>query len=157
MPFKLDQQSMIRVLVTAWLGIFSSIAFTQNSYDAVKTRTMLLRAVAAVKVDKVAAIAMFAKGEHGFHDGDIYVFCFYRSTGKLLAGQNAGTEVQTLKSSTGDRWGLRIYNAGQRPAGEITQLSYMAPKPGQDRTEVSKVSWVTAADEQIACGVGYYP
>ena len=148
---------MIRVLVTAWLGIFSSIAFAQEPYDAVKARTMLLRAVAAVKVDKVAAIAMFAKGENVFHDGDIYVFCFDRPTGKLLAGRNAGTEVQALKSSTGDRWGLRIYNAGQRPAGEITELRYMASKPGQDRTEVSKVSWVTAADEQIACGVGYYP
>jgi hypothetical protein len=106
---------------------------------------------------KVAAIAMFTKGENVFHDGDIYVFCFDRPTGKLLAGQNSGTEVQAFKSSNGDPWGLRIYNAGQRPMGEITELSYMAPKPGLDRTEVSKVSWVTAADEQIACGVGYYP
>jgi hypothetical protein len=148
---------MIQVLLIAMLGIVSSVAFAEQPDDAAKTQAMLGRAVAALKADRAAAIDMFTNGAAGFRDGNIYVFCFERTSGKLLTGQNPGKEVQTIRGSNGDPWGLRIFNASQKPAGEVTELSYLAPKPGPDPTEVLKVTVVTAADEQFACGVGYYP
>ena len=36
---------------------------------------MLMKAVAAVKEDKAKALDMFNKGEGGFLDRDLYVFC----------------------------------------------------------------------------------
>jgi hypothetical protein len=147
---------MLSHLLLAALGLFCS-AFAQGPDDAGKARAMLLRAVAELRHDRAAAIAMFTNGDNGFRNGDIYVFCFERLSGKLLTGQNPGTEVQTIRSSKGDPWGIRIFNAGQKPPGDMTELTYLAPKPGPDRTEVAKVTAVTAADEEIACGVGYYP
>ena len=46
---------------------------------------MLERAVAAVKEDKVKALDMFNKGEGGFRDRDLYVFCANASDGIITA------------------------------------------------------------------------
>lgn len=44
-------------------------------------KAMLERAVAAVKEDKAKALDMFNKGEGGFKDRDLYVFCANTSDG----------------------------------------------------------------------------
>ena len=46
---------------------------------------MLLKAVAAVKADKTKALDMFTKGEGGFLDRDLYVFCDNVADGKVVA------------------------------------------------------------------------
>ena len=43
----------------------------------------------------------------------------------------------------------------QKPEGEITEVSYMFPRPGADKTPVPKVSLVTRVGD-LGCGVGYY-
>ena len=76
---------------------------------------------------------MFNKGDGGFRDGDLYPFCFRICDGKLLASPRAvlsGTDARTPKDSTGKAYGMDIYAAGQKPEGEITEVSYMFPKPG---------------------------
>ena len=40
-----------------------------------EAEAMLEKAVAAVKQDKAKALDMFNKGEDGFKDRDLYVFC----------------------------------------------------------------------------------
>jgi hypothetical protein len=39
--------------------------------------------------------------------------------------------------------------------GEITEVNYMWPRPGSDKTPVAKVSFVTKVGD-LGCGVGYY-
>ena len=46
---------------------------------------MLERAVAAVKEDKAKALDLFNKGEGGFKDRDLYVFCANASDGIMTA------------------------------------------------------------------------
>jgi len=46
---------------------------------------MLEKAVAAVKQDKAKALDMFNKGEGGFKDRDLYVFCANASDGIMTA------------------------------------------------------------------------
>jgi hypothetical protein len=94
---------------------------------------MLLKAVSAVKADRDVALIMFQKGEGGFKDRDLYVFCVRMSDGKTLAGPvavPAGTDVRTLKDPTGKAFGMEQYAAYQKPEGQITEISYMFPKPG---------------------------
>ena len=43
----------------------------------------------------------------------------------------------------------------QKPEGQITEVSYMFPRPGADKTPVQKVSFVTRVAD-LGCGVGYY-
>ena len=52
---------------------------------AEEAKAMLERAVAAVKEDKAKALDMFNKGEGGFKDRDLYVWCANTSDGIVTA------------------------------------------------------------------------
>ena len=63
----------------------SPIAFAQQTGGtADEAKAMLMKAVAAVKADKAKALDMFNKGEGGFLDRDLYVFCGNVSDGRPL-------------------------------------------------------------------------
>src|ERR1700736_611275 len=97
--------------------MLSPQAFAQqpggNAYEA---KVMLVKAVAAVKADKNKALDMFNKGEGGFLDRDLYVFCNNASDAKLVAIGNPnakqllGTDARNLKDSNGMAYGLAIFN-----------------------------------------------
>ena len=67
-----------------------------------------------------------------------------------------GTDMRAAQNSTGKAFGAEIYAAIQKPEGQITEVSYMIPRPGSDDTPVAKVSLVARADADLGCGVGYY-
>jgi signal transduction histidine kinase len=150
--------------------MLSSTAFAQQPGqfgNADEARTMLAKAVAAVKADKAKALDMFNKGEGGFLDRDLYPFCFNVSDGKHLATQAkqlVGQDIRILKDPTGKAFGLELYAAAQKPEGQITEVAYMFPKPVADTasgqnlrftTPAQKVSFVTSVGD-IGCAVGYF-
>jgi len=148
---------------SAALLVLSTHAFAQQSGGtADEAKAMLMTAVAAVKADKAKALEMFNAGEGGFRDRDLYVFCNNLSDGKVVAVGNPnakqliGTDARTAEDSTGKVFGAEIYAAMQKPKGEITEVSYMFPRPGADKTPVQKVSLVTRVSDDLGCGVGYY-
>jgi Single Cache domain 2 len=142
----------------------SVTAFAQNEGygTAVEAKAMLVKAVAAVKADKSKALDMFNSGEGGFRDRDLYVFCGNISDGKTVAVGNPnakqllGTDGRTLKDANGKAFGKELNDAYQKPEGQFTEVSYMFPRPGADKTPVPKVSIVTRADPDLGCGVGHY-
>ena len=164
---------MLRKLVIGALGamavMFSTTAFAQGT--AAEAKAMLDNAVAAVKADKTKALDMFNKGEGGFLDRDLYPFCFNISDAKIVAVGNPnasqylvgsvalnpilGEDGKTLRDAEGKKYGLEMYTAAQKPEGEITEVSYLFPRPGADATPVEKVSFVTKVGD-LGCGVGYY-
>ena len=152
--------SMIAAVSAAVL-MFSPTAFAQQTGTADEAKAMLMKAVAAVKADKAKALDMFNKGEGGFLDRDLYVFCGNVSDGKAVAIGNPnakqllGVDSRTLKDATGKSFGVELYAAYQKPEGEITEVSYMFPRPGADKTPVPKVSLATRVGD-LGCGVGYY-
>jgi hypothetical protein len=80
--------------------------------------------------------------------------------GKILAFANPqakqliGTDQRMLKDATGKAYGQEIYDAAQKPEGQVTEVSYLFVQPG-DPKPVPKVSYVTRVGD-ISCGVGYY-
>ena len=64
-------------------------------------------------------------------------------------------DVRTLKDPAGTTYGQELYAAAQKPEGQITEVSYVFPKPGTTAPAVPKVSFVTKAGD-LGCGVGYY-
>ena len=141
---------------TLFVGAASGTAAEYGT--AAEAKAMLEKTIAAVKADKAKAIAMFNKGEGGFKDRDLYPFCFRISDGKGVAGPVAvtsGVDARTLKDPTGNAFGLELYAAAQKPEGQVTEVSYMFPKPGTTAPAVPKVSYVTRAGD-LGCGVGYY-
>jgi signal transduction histidine kinase len=116
---------------------------------------MLDKAAAELKKDETAALDKFNKGEAGFKDRDLYVFCFETATGKFTAHPNAalkGTDVRALKDKSGAAMGEAIFAAAKD--GTVTAVDYVFPKPG-GTDPVAKQSFVTKVGSQ-GCGVGYY-
>jgi hypothetical protein len=149
--------------VLAAVIALSPAAFAQQTHGtADEAKAMLMRAIAAVKADKAKALDMFNKGEGGFRDRDLYVFCANVSDGTIVAIGNPnlkpalGMDVRAAQNSTGKAFGAEIYAAIQRPEGQITEVSYTSPTPGADDTLLAKVSLVARADNDLGCGVGYY-
>jgi hypothetical protein len=140
----------------------STTAFAQQYGTADEAKAMLMKAAAAVKADKAKALDMFNKGAGGFLDRDLYVFCGNVSDGKAVAIGNPnakqllGLDARTLKDATGKAFGAELYAAYQKPEGQITEVSYMFPRPGPDKTPAAKVSLVTRVSDNLGCGVGYY-
>src|SRR5262245_11726754 len=136
----------------------STTAFAQQGQfgTAQEARAMLDKAVAAVKANKDAALVMINNGDGGFKDRDLYPFCFNLSDGKFVAAVKRllGTDTRALKDPTGKLFGPQLYAAAQEPIGQVTEVSYMFPRPG-DTTPVPKVTFITKAGD-LGCGVGYY-
>jgi hypothetical protein len=157
---------MIRALMIAAASAavlaFSPTAFAQQKGGtADEAKAMLMKAVAAVKADKAKALDMFNKGEGGFLDRDLYVFCANVSDGKTVALGNPnakqllGVDTRLNKDATGKPFGVELYAAYQKPEGEITEVNYMFPRPGADKTPVAKTAFATRVGD-LGCGVGYY-
>jgi hypothetical protein len=141
----------------------STMALAQQAGGtADEAKAMLMKAVAAVKADKAKALDMFNKGEGGFLARDLYVFCGNVSDGKAVAIGNPnakqllGVDAKTLKDATGKLFGVEIAAAYQKAEGVITEVNYMFPRPGPDKTPVQKVSLITRVSDDLGCGVGYY-
>ena len=84
---------MFRVATfVALLALMSFAVETTRAAEygtADEARAMLERAVAAVKSDKAKALDMFNRGEDGFRDRDLYVFCANASDGSNVSQRNA--------------------------------------------------------------------
>jgi hypothetical protein len=150
-------------VVSATLIAFSPTAFAQQTGGTPdEAKAMLMKAVVAVKEDKAKALDMFNKGEGGFRDRDLYVFCVNVADGKEVAignsntRKNLGNNIRAARDSTGKAFGQEIYAAVQKPEGQVTEVNYVWLRPGADMTPVPKVTLVTRVSDDLGCGVGYY-
>jgi len=118
-----------------------------------EAKAMLSRAVAAVKENKEKALETFNKGEGGFKDRDLYVFCANASDGTLTAHPHLkGEHLQDIVGKKGFPLGKVIMETDAE--GKIDQVTYWWPRPGSDKP-LEKHSFYTKVADQT-CGVGYY-
>jgi signal transduction histidine kinase len=148
---------MFRKVVFA--GIYAAIlstaavAETAQYGTADDAKAMLEKAVAAMKADKTKALDMFTKGEGGFKDRDLYVFCANVSDGVETAHPtHKGSKLTDIKDVNGFAFGEEIMRTATE--GKISEVAYLWPRPGSD-TPAQKLTFVTKIGDQI-CGVGYY-
>src|SRR5277367_6050975 len=135
---------MIATAPAAVIALSPAALGQQTGGTAEEAKAMLMRAVAAVRSDEAKALDMFNKGEGGFRDRDLYVFCVSTSDDTIVATGNPnlkqalGVDIRTAQNSTDRAFGEEIYRAIQKPEGQITEVSYMGPKPGADDTFVAR-------------------
>ena len=132
---------------------------TKEIFDSVPAaqfgtaKAMLEKAVAAVKEDKAKALDMFSKGEGGFEDRDLYVFCANASDGLVTAHPYLkGEHLQDIKGKKGHPLGQEMMQNATE--GTIKEVTYWWPRPGMDKP-LEKTTFYTKVGDQI-CGVGYY-
>ena len=137
------------------LFVSSSLADQAQFGSEQEARAMLEKAVAALKENQAQALEKFRKGEGGFKDRDLYVFCY--ADGKVVAHGNDPTRVglltRDLKDTAGKLYGEEMLKVAEE--GKVAEVGYMFPRPGPDTTPVSKVALVTKVGDQV-CAVGYY-
>jgi hypothetical protein len=118
-----------------------------------EAKAMLTKAVAALQENKEKALEMFNKGEGGFKDRDLYVFCANASDGVLTAHPYLkGEHLQDIVGKKGFPLGQEIMRTATE--GEIKQVTYWWPRPGSE-TPLEKHTFFTKVGDQN-CGVGYY-
>ena len=119
-----------------------------------EAKAMLEKAVAALKKDKAKALDMFNKGEGGFKDRDLYVFCANASDGIMTAHPYGykGQQLREILGKKGYPFGQEMMEKATE--GEIKEVSYWWERPDSDK-QVKKTTYYTKVDDQI-CGVGYY-
>jgi signal transduction histidine kinase len=135
--------------------MFRNVASTQAAQYGTpeEAKAMLERAVSAVKEDKTKALDMFNKGEGGFKDRDLYVFCANASDGILTAHPALKGELLTdINDRKGFPLGQEIM--GTASEGKISEVTYWWPRPGSEES-LEKVTYFTKVEDQI-CAVGYY-
>ena len=119
-----------------------------------EAKAMLEKAVAAIKKDKAKALEMFNKGEGGFKDRDLYVFCANASDDIVTAHPygNKGKQLKEIFGKKGYPLGREIMEKATE--GTIKEVTYWWPRPGSDKP-LQKTAFYTKIGDQI-CGVGYY-
>jgi len=143
--------AMLVFCVTSLLS-FTTPAIAASFGTATEAKAMLERASAAVKANKVDALAKFTKGEDGFKDRDLYPFCGDTDGNFTAHPSLVGKSLKDLKDKAGKPLGQDIYATAKE--GAISEVSYMWPRPGSTEP-VQKVSYVTKIGDQV-CAVGYY-
>jgi hypothetical protein len=157
-------RSFIVAAASAAVLALSATAYAQQADHgtADEAKAMLMKTVAALKANKAKTLDLINEGEGGgFLDRDLYPFCANVSDGKTVALGNPnakqliGVDTRTIKDVNGKAFGQELYDAYQKPEGQITEVSYMFVRPGPDKTPVPKVSFATRVGD-LGCGVGYY-
>ena len=138
---------LLNTIASVWAAEFGT---------AEEAKAMLERAVAAVKEDKAKALDMFNKGEGGFKDRDLYVYCANASDGIITAQpyMNRGKQLRDIKGKHGAPFGETIMQNATE--GTIKETTYWWPHYGTDKpVDLEKIAFYTKVGDQI-CAVGYY-
>jgi hypothetical protein len=149
---------MLRKLVVGCAAIqmlaVSSLAAAPADFGtADEAKAMLEKAVVAVKEDKAKALDMFNKGEGGFKDKDLYVWCANVSDGIVTAHPYLkGEQLADVKGKKGFPLGKTVMENAEE--GTIKEVTFWWPRPGED-TPLEKHTFYTRVGDQD-CGVGYY-
>ena len=151
----------LRTAAAAVLGVaVATVAATALAAEDFGTpeeaRAMLEQTVAAMEADRAATLAAINSGaDPRFKDRDLYPFCGDADGMFIAHGANAdlvGQSLRDLEDKAGTPLGEQMYE--RATAGEIVEVEYMWPRPGEEEP-TEKVSLVTKVGDDI-CAVGYY-
>lgn len=147
--------SLILSILLLMAGVLPAPSSAADSGTAVEAKAMLERGVAALKANKANALAKFQKGESGFKDRDLYVFCIGPDGTWSAHPDLKGQRVKDWVTAAGKAPAEEMFNEAKE--GKISELSYLFHRPGATKHEdVPKVTYFTKVGDQV-CGVGYYP
>jgi len=107
------------------------------------------------KVGEKQAFADFTRKDGGFHDGELYVFCYDRKGVNMAHGLNpafVGRNLLHIKDPDGAEPNLMIVRMGFDHGRGWVDFKW--PNPVTKRIE-NKSAYVIRTND-VACGVGYY-
>ena len=134
----------------------------QTGGTADEAKAMLMKAIAAVNADKAKALDHVQQGRRrisGSRSLRVLYECQRRHDRcdwqSETSSQRSAQTCAPLRTLRASRLARKCTRRFKNPKGQITEVSYMSPKPGGDDTPGAKVSFVARADNDLGCGVGY--
>lgn len=116
-------RNLTKLSVALLVFVASTSAPAAQFGTEAEAKDMLTKAVAALKANKEKALEMFNKGEPGFKDRDLYVFCANAADGVLTAHPYLkGEHLQEIVGKKGFPLGQEIMRTATE--GEIKQVTY---------------------------------
>lgn len=136
------------IYVAVLVFLTAALARSADYGTAEEARVTLDKAVAAVKADKAKALDMFNKGEGGFKDRDLYVFCANASDGVMTAHPtHKGEQLADIKGKKGFPFGQEMMKNATE--GKVSEVTYWWPRPGSDKP-LEKTSFYTRSETRFA-------
>lgn len=147
----------IKLIMTGIVALSSAqVAIGQQQFGtALEARGMLERVIAGLKADPDATLLQINNGDKKFSDRDLYPTCA-GPDGKMIANPNParlGIIQKDSKDASGKPYGEELARAQE---GVVSEVTYMSPRPGADKTPVLKIGYFTKTQGYI-CLVGYTP
>ena len=104
------------IACAAALAMFRPASGAETQFaTADQAKAMLEKAVTVMKQDEAKALEMFATGEGGFKEKDLYVFCANAADGILTVHPtNKGKDLRDIKGKHGDPFGQVIMPSKER-------------------------------------------
>lgn len=147
----MNKKLLMGVAAFCAMGLSAGV-WASDFGTAEEAKAMLEKAVAAVQADQAKALEMFTKGEDGFKEKDLYVFCGGPDGNFTAHPKLVGKSLKDLKDKAGKALGEEMYKDAHE--GGMIEVTYMWPRPGEEKPS-EKVAYVEKVGDQI-CAVGYY-
>jgi hypothetical protein len=146
----------LTISVIAVAAITSTTAYVQNASlgTPAEAKAMLEKVVISMKADPAKTVSQINRGEGDFRDRDLYPTCA-GPDGKNIAHPDPariGLVQRDIKDVTGKPYGAEFASAVE---GKFTEVTYMYPRPGEDKRPVEKIGIATKV-AGYTCVVGYY-
>jgi|TARA_B110000914_G_C15408072_1_gene420451 hypothetical protein len=142
------------MLIASLVLFFSKNILAEDFGNKEEALALLKRAVALVKVDKNRALDLFATGNGGLHQKDLYPFCL-TNKGLILGHPTLeGQNILNFKDTTGKEVGKLMINIAKY--GEVNEVDFMIARLTTDDEKLYKKTQLVTRVSGLVCAVGYY-
>ena len=151
---KLIKNNLIYFLIIIFFTLFSKILIAEEFGTKEEALVLLERAVALVKIDKNRALDLFASGDGGLHQKDLYPFCMTQNG--LIIGHPTleGVNVLKFEDSNGKVVGQGMIDVARY--GEINEVDFMIARLTTDDEKLYKKTQLVTRAADLVCVVGFY-
>jgi len=141
-------------VIISFLIIFSKNLFAEEFGTKEEATALLDRAIALVNIDKNRALDLFASGDGGLHQKDLYPFCL-TNRGLLLGHPTLeGLNILNFKDTNGKEVGKEMIRVAKY--GKINEIDFMIARLTTDDEKLYKKTQLVTRVADLICAVGFY-
>jgi len=141
-------------VIISFLIIFSKNLFAEEFGTKEEATALLDRAIALVNIDKNRALDLFASGDGGLHQKDLYPFCL-TNRGLLLGHPTLeGLNILNFKDTNGKEVGKEMISVAKY--GEVNEIDFMIARLTTDDEKLYKKTQLVTRVADLICAVGFY-
>ena len=150
---------MFKLKSILFLALLSGVGLSfadSNKGTESEAKALLERATNMMRIDEVVALTMMTIPNGGFHQKDLYPFCFDDGGVLMAHPYNLGVSIKNFVTEDGVKVGEIMLEKARE--GKIDKISYILPKfvSGElTQEKAKKTSFFTRVGSHV-CASGFY-